>query len=176
MNIAKQEFIAAKNNVTQAERHTIRQRCNNFIDKLWPLMRPGAKANDSAKAVILMIGDGMGYSEITAARMEKAGMNLSVYNGTSLNLDHWDYDGYVSTYSSDSFITDSAPASTAMATGHKTNNGVISQDSTAITKKRNGKNLTTIAELAKKAGMSTGVVSTTRITHATPGSILFSRK
>ena len=55
-----------------------------------------------------------------------------------------------------------------MATGHKTNNGVISQDSTAVTKKKNGKNLTTIAELAKKAGMSAGVVSTTRITHATP--------
>ena len=49
-------------------------------------------------------------------------MNLSVYNETSLNLDHLDCDGYVSTYSSDSFITDSA-AATAMATGHKTNNG-----------------------------------------------------
>ncbi len=167
MNIAKQEFIAAKNNVTQAEgtpsdRDAIISLASLAADEI------GAKANDSAKAVILMIGDGMGYSEITAARMEKAGMNLSVYNGTSLNLDHLDYNGYVSTYSSDSFITDSAPASTAMATGHKTNNGVISQDSTAITKKKDGKNLTTIAELAKKAGMSTGVVSTTRITHATP--------
>jgi alkaline phosphatase len=55
-----------------------------------------------------------------------------------------------------------------MATGYKTNNGVISQDSTAITKKKNGRNLTTILEQAEKAGMSTGVVSTTRITHATP--------
>jgi alkaline phosphatase len=167
MNISKQEFIAAKNNVTQAE-GTPSDR--DAIISLTSLASGATKtkANDLAKAVILMIGDGMGYSEIAAARMEKAGMNLSVYNGTSLNLDHLDYDGYVSTYSADSFITDSAPASTAMATGHKTNNGVISQDSTAVTKKQNGKNLTTILELAEKAGMSTGVVSTTRITHATP--------
>ena len=177
MNIAKQEFIAAKNNVTQAEgtpsdRDATISLTGLAADGLASHGLAsdglGAKADSSAKAVILMIGDGMGYSEITAARMEKAGMNLSVYNETSLNLDHLDYGGYVSTYSSDSFITDSAPAATAMATGHKTNNGVIGQDSTAVTKKKDGKNLTTIAELAKLAGMSTGVVSTTRITHATP--------
>ena len=167
MSIAKQEFIAAKNNVTQAEG---KPSDRDAVISLTGLAADATEANtnDSAKSVILMIGDGMGYSEITAARMEKAGMNLSVYNRTSLNLDHLNYDGYVSTYSSDSLITDSAPAATAMATGHKTNNGVISQDSTAITKKKDGKNLTTIVELARKAGMSKGVVSTTRITHATP--------
>jgi alkaline phosphatase len=70
--------------------------------------------------------------------------------------------------SANAFVTDSAPAATAMATGQKTNNGVISQDATANQGKKDGKNLTTIVEMAEKAGLSTGLITTTRITHATP--------
>jgi len=124
--------------------------------------------NVSAKNVILLIGDGMGFPQLTLARIEKAGENLAEYNSAKLSMDGMDQTGYVSTSSSNSFVTDSAPAATAMATGHKTNNGVISQDATAIQGKRDGKNLTTILEMAQKAGLSTGVITTTRITHATP--------
>jgi alkaline phosphatase len=121
-----------------------------------------------AQNVILLIGDGMGHSQVTAARMEKASWNLTEYASTDLFMDKMDYCGYVTTYSSNSFVTDSAPAATAMATGQKTDNGVISQDSTATTKVMDGKNLTTILELAEEKGLSTGLVTTTRITHATP--------
>jgi len=55
-----------------------------------------------------------------------------------------------------------------MATGEKTNNGVISQNSAAIQGKRDGENLTTILEMAEDSGLSTGLITTTRITHATP--------
>jgi len=123
---------------------------------------------NTGKSVILLIGDGMGYAQLTAARIEKSGENLSVYGNTSLNMDHLEYDGYVATYSANSWVTDSAAAVTAMATGQKGNNDVLSQDATSVWKEKNGKNLTTIAEMAKNAGMSTGIVSTTRITHATP--------
>ncbi|HWQ20756.1 MAG TPA: alkaline phosphatase [Methanotrichaceae archaeon] len=123
---------------------------------------------NASKSVILLIGDGMGYSQLTAARIEKSGENLSAYGNTSLNMDHLEYDGYVATYSADSWVTDSAAAVTAMATGQKGNNDVLNQDATSVWKKKDGKNLTTISEMAKKAGMSTGVVTTTRITHATP--------
>lgn len=167
MNISKQESIAAKKNVTQAEgtpsdRDAVISLTGSATNAT------GTEANDSAKIVILMIGDGMGQAQITAARWEKAGGNLSVYRNTSLNMDRMDYEGYVTTDSANSFVTDSAAAITAIATGNKGVNDVLNQDSTAVWKKKDGKNLTTIAELAKKAGYATGAITTTRITHATP--------
>jgi alkaline phosphatase len=128
----------------------------------------GTASESSAKNVILLIGDGMGFPQLGAARAEKAGWNLSDYAGTELNMDNMEQTGYVTTFSANSFVTDSAPAATAMATGNKTNNGVIGQDATAVQYKKDGKNLTTILELAEKAGLSTGLITTTRITHATP--------
>ncbi len=132
------------------------------------LMPLGTASESSAKNVILLIGDGMGFPQLGAARAEKAGWNLSDYAGTELNMDNMEQTGYVTTFSANSFVTDSAPAATAMATGNKTNNGVLGQDATAVQGKKDGKNLTTILELAEKAGLSTGLITTTRITHATP--------
>lgn len=131
------------------------------------LMPLGTASESSAKNVILLIGDGMGFPQLTAARVEKADNNLTAYTDTELYMDGMKQTGYVTTFSANSFVTDSAPASTAMATGQKTNNGVISQNATAH-KGKDGKNLTTILEMAKAANKSTGVVTTTRITHATP--------
>jgi alkaline phosphatase len=137
-------------------------------------LTPSSVADDvaantaSAKNVILLIGDGMGFPQLTLARIDKANENLSEYSSVELFMDGMEQTGYVSTHSANSFVTDSAPASTAMATGQKTNNGVISQDATAIQGKKDGKNLTTIVEMAEKAGLSTGLITTTRITHATP--------
>jgi alkaline phosphatase len=83
-------------------------------------------------------------------------------------MDGMEQTGMVKTSSANSLVTDSAPASSAMATGEKTNNGVISQNSSAIQGKRDGENLTTILEMAEDSGLSTGLITTTRITHATP--------
>ncbi|MGV8174716.1 MAG: alkaline phosphatase [Methanothrix sp.] len=127
-----------------------------------------AEENESARNVILLIGDGMGFPQLTAARIDKAGENLSEYASVELFMDGMEQTGYVSTYSANAFVTDSAPASTAMATGNKTNNGVIGQDATAIQGIRDGSNLTTILEIAEIAGLSSGLITTTRITHATP--------
>lgn len=132
------------------------------------LMPLGMASESSAKNVILLIGDGMGFPHLTAARVEKAENNLTAYANTELHMDNMEQAGYVTTFSANSFVTDSAPASTAMATGQKTNNGVISQNATAIEGVRDGANLTTILEMAEDANLSTGVVTTTRITHATP--------
>lgn len=133
------------------------------------LIPTGMGADEArAKNVILMIGDGMGYAQMTAARMEKAEENLSIYMDTRLYMDDIEYGGHSSTHAADSFITDSAAAITALATGQKTNIGVINQDASAVKGQKDGENLTTIQQLAENAGKSTGVVSTTRITHATP--------
>jgi len=106
--------------------------------------------SSSAKNVILLIGDGMGFPQMTLARIDKAGGNVSQYASVELFMDRKERTGIVKTFSANSFVTDSAPASSAMATGSKTNNGVISQDSTAIQGKRDGENLTTILEMAEK--------------------------
>lgn len=124
--------------------------------------------DEKAQNVILMIGDGMGIPHITLARWAKSGENLSAYPNTTLALDSFPYSGYSTTYAANSFITDSAPAATALMTGTKTNLNVIGEDATSVYQKKDGTRVETIAELAGDNGLSTGVVTTTRITHATP--------
>lgn len=104
--------------------------------------------------VILFIGDGMGTGQIAAARM---------YAGVPLSFESFPYQGQMTTYSADSAITDSAAAATAMATGRKVNNGVISTSLPG-----DGAELKTVLERAGEAGKATGLVTTTSITHATP--------
>ncbi|MEE8321788.1 MAG: alkaline phosphatase [Gammaproteobacteria bacterium] len=110
---------------------------------------------DSLNNVILMIGDGMGMSHITSARLHAKGVD------GFLEIDRLPVTGLVKTYSKDHFITDSAAAGTALATGYKTNNGVISRTSA-------GKPLYTLLEAARDHDMATAIVVTSSITHATP--------
>ncbi len=107
------------------------------------------------KNVILLIGDGMGTEQVNLGR---------IYKGDELYIDKFDYTGTASTYSADpenKWVTDSAAAGTALATGVKTYDGAISVD-------LNQEPIETILEKAQKARKSTGIVTTTRITHATP--------
>ncbi|MDY6984923.1 MAG: alkaline phosphatase [Candidatus Thermoplasmatota archaeon] len=123
-----------------------------FIAVLLALSFVTVRAESSEpKNVIFMIGDGMGVNHITLTRTVDG----------ELNMDKFPYGGIVTTHSMNSLITDSAAAGTALATGYKTNNGIISQTP-------DGKKLKTSLETAKEAGKSTGLVTTTRITHATP--------
>jgi alkaline phosphatase len=115
-----------------------------------------------AQNVIFMVGDGMGVSHVTAARIYK-----SQASG-HLELDKMPYTALIKTYALDGIVTDSAASATAYASGKKVNNGTIGMDKTAIYKKRDGKNLITLVDLAKKKGKSVGIVTTTRVTHATP--------
>ncbi len=124
-----------------------------------------------ARNVILFVGDGMGISTVTAARIyagQAKGVDGESY---SLALDQLPFTGLVKTYTHDTQVADSAPTATALLTGVKTGNGVIGVDQTvrdndcAAAKKGPVK---TLMEIAEEAGMATGVVTTTRITHATP--------
>ncbi|MCC6721812.1 MAG: alkaline phosphatase [Bacteroidia bacterium] len=108
------------------------------------------------KNVILMIGDGMGLAQICA------GM---VYREGDLNLSRFKKIGLIKTNSSDDYVTDSAAGATAFSIGKKTFNGAIGVDSLK-------KPQATILELAEKNNLSTGMVVTCAITHATPGSFI----
>jgi alkaline phosphatase len=103
------------------------------------------------KNVILMIPDGFGTGSVTMARMAL---------GRKLALDSF-ITGATDTRSSDNFVTDSAAAGTALAAGIRTYNGAISLDD-------DRQPVGTVLEAAKARGMRTGLVTTTRITHATP--------
>ena len=112
------------------------------------------------KNIILMIGDGMGITQITA------GMYL---NGNKLNLEEFKYIGLHKSYSADNLVTDSAAGATAFACGKKTYNGGIGVD-------KKGKPMPTILEEAEQNGLSTGLVVTSSITHATPASFYAHQK
>ncbi|WP_421247529.1 alkaline phosphatase [Aeromonas jandaei] len=124
------------------------------------------KPGSGARNVIFFLGDGMGLNTLTAARIYGVGEE------GSLTIDTLPETAFIKTFSHDSQVTDSAPSMSAYMTGVKSNNGVISMDSNATQEsncsKSAGKPATTLLELAKAAGRGTGVVTTTRVTHATP--------
>ena len=114
------------------------------------------KGNRDIRNVILMIGDGMGIPDVYAA------MTVS---DKPLNIERCNITGLQKTFSADNYITDSAAAGTALATGNKTKNGVIGIDSL-------GNRLLSILEIVNGRGRATGMVSTSSITHATPASFI----
>ena len=119
-----------------------------------------------AKNVIFFIGDGMGVSTVTAARVFSVGVD------GQLVLDQFPHTALSRTYSADSITPDSAPTMTAMMTGINTNQSVIgcgeSTEANDFNNDGDGKASWTLLELAKRQGMKVGAVSTATITHATP--------
>jgi len=114
-----------------------------------------ALENAPPKNILLFIGDGMGITQISAAKIIKG----------TLNLDQFKVMGLLTTHSADDLITDSAAAGTALATGYKTNNGMIAQQP-------DGTRLKTIIEYAIQKNKATGMVVSSSITHATPAAFL----
>ena len=140
---------------------------------------PEPTADATPKNILFFLGDGMGMTTMTAARIYKVGED------GELTMDTLPETAFIKTFSKNSQVADSAPTMAAYMTGVKMDNEVVSMtaettsydkdtlkdfavgaDSTCAAS--NGKPVTTLLELAKTAGMGTGVVSTARITHATP--------
>lgn len=115
-------------------------------------VEPGQKA----KNVILLIGDGMGLSQISAA----------VYSSNKpLSFERFPVVGLHKQQSASDLITDSAAGATAFACGIKTYNGAIGVDLDSVPVK-------SILEEAEEKGLSTGLIATSSITHATPAAFI----
>jgi alkaline phosphatase len=116
-------------------------------------------ANGPAKSVIFYLGDGMGQAHRDAGQLAQVGAYAN------LAMNSLPVVGLVGTNSvtpdGASLITDSAAAATAFATGHKSFNGAIGVDA-------DGNTVTNLAELAKAAGKSVGLVTTSQVTDASP--------
>lgn len=124
-----------------------------------------------AKNLIIFIGDGMGVSTLTAARIwqgQKAGRD-----GESVEtaIDAMPHAAMVKTYSHDFQVSDSAATASAIVTGTKTRSGMLGLTPAALRGKCEsaaGQDVPTLFEQAAGAGKVLGLVSTARITHATP--------
>ncbi|HSH53377.1 MAG TPA: alkaline phosphatase [Bacteroidales bacterium] len=123
--------------------------CNNDMDK-------NKNSDKKAKNVILFIGDGMSITHLYAS------MSVSE---TPLIIERFKYTGLQKTYSVSDYITDSGAAGTAIANGKKTKNGHIGCDSL-------GNPFKSILKYAEDADLSTGLVSTSSILHATPAAFI----
>lgn len=139
---------------------------------------PAPTPTPTPKNVLFFLGDGMGITTLTAARIYGVGED------GELTIDTFPETAFIKTYSNDAQVTDSAPSMAAYMTGVKMNNEVISMtpETKAFDEKgasylkgsdsncpsTNGKAVTTLLEIAKSKGIATGVVTTTRVTHATP--------
>lgn len=112
--------------------------------------------NKKPKNIILLIGDGMGLSQVSAG----------LYMNGKLNLEQFPYVGLHKSYPKDKdLITDSAAGATAFSCGCKTYNA-------AIGVKADSSHCKTILEYAEENGLATGLVATSTIIHATPGSFI----
>jgi alkaline phosphatase len=109
-----------------------------------------------AKNLILLIGDGMGLTQITAGMYS---------NGNKLNLEQFHFIGLHKSYASDDLITDSAAGATSFASGIKTYNAAIGVNNDSLP-------VRTILEEAEGKGLATGLVATSSITHATPAAFI----
>ena len=126
-----------------------------------------------AKNVILFVGDGMGISTVTASRILEGQLRGELGEENQLSFDQFPFVGLAKTYNVDAQTPDSAGTMTAMVSGVKTDIGVLGVDENIVRGDCSsvaGNELVTALELAEIAGKSTGIISTARITHATPAS------
>ncbi len=124
-----------------------------------------------ARNIILFVGDGMGVSTVTAARILEGQLRGEPGEENLLSFEHFPHVALSKTYNTNQQTPDSAGTMSAIMTGEKTRAGVISINKHSRRndcKSARGKSLQTFLEYAEQAGKSTGVVTTTRLTHATP--------
>ncbi len=121
-----------------------------------------AARGDAPKNVILFIGDGMGFEHVKAG-----GMYANGAAGT-LSFEAFPHRAEMTTHSADNPITDSAASATAIATGHKVNNGVVGMAYPANDTYVEGEEMLTLLEHFRDEGKSTGMITMVYMPHGTP--------
>lgn len=142
-----------------------------------PALAEDAPADSRAKNVILFIGDGMGISTITAARIYDAQKRGETGEENQLSFEKFANLALVKTYNTNAQVPDSAGTATAMHSGTKTRIGVLGigpEAEKGVCKDALAHPLPLLGEEVKARGLALGIVTTTRLTHATPASV-FSR-
>ncbi|NXF56324.1 PPBT protein, partial [Oceanites oceanicus] len=124
-----------------------------------------------AKNLILFLGDGMGVSTVTAARILKGQLENRKGEESLLEMERFPYVALAKTYNTNAQVPDSAGTATAYLCGVKANEGTVGVTA-GVTRDRcnttKGQEVTSILRWAKDGGKAVGIVTTTRVTHATP--------
>ncbi len=120
---------------------------------------PEIPTDRAVRGVILIVADGLGFAQVTAAREAVAGVD------DPLLFERFPYTGWQTTHALEGSVTDSAASATAMATGRKTWSGRVGVDA-------EGKPLTTLVEAARSRGLATGLVTTSYLLDATPAAFV----
>ena len=123
------------------------------------------------KNIIFVLGDGMGVSTLTAARIFVGQQQGELGEEGALSFEYFPYSALVKTYNVDLQTPDSAGTMSALMTGVKTDEGIISLPDSVIRSDCDSsieKNIPTFIDLAKAKGKSTAMITTARVTHATP--------
>lgn len=129
-----------------------------------PIIRP-------AKNLILVIGDGMSVPTLTAGRIFEGQMRGESGEEHLLSFEEFPYTALSKTYNTNQQVPDSAGTATAYHSGVKTKAGVIGVNAESLRSdcaSSIGTEVTTALELAESIGMSTGIITTARVTHASP--------
>ncbi|HEV8158055.1 MAG TPA: alkaline phosphatase [Pyrinomonadaceae bacterium] len=129
------------------------------------------KFNKRAKNVILFVGDGMGITTLTASRILEGQMRGESGEENQLSFEQFPSVALSKTYSANQQTSDSAPTMSAIITGVKTDEGVLSVNQNVVHddyRTVKGNETVSLLEMAEQRGLSTGVVTTARLTHATP--------
>lgn len=176
--IADTQFVCTPT-VAQLSAGDVLNNTNNdwYVESAYKVEKTEASVEEiiaekgAAKNIILFVGDGMGVSTVTAARILDGQNKGMMGEENNLSFDKFPFAGLAKTYNVDAQTPDSAGTMTAMMSGVKTDVGVIGV-SEAVERKDcstvAGTELVTALELAEIVGKSTGIISTARITHATP--------
>ena len=133
-------------------------------------VRALAPPRGHARNAIVFIGDGMGVSTVTAARILDGQLRGQPGEENQLAFERLPYVALIKTYETNQQVADSAGTVTAILTGVKTRAGVIGLDASALVgvPSKSEQRLRTLFEWAEERGLATGVVTTARLTHATP--------
>ena len=115
-----------------------------------------------AKNVIVLLQDAGGIATLNGASIYGYNAPLKLF------VQSWPQIGLSNTSPASKWVTDSAAGMTAIVTGQKTQNGVISESADVVRGKKDGKPLKTILEYAEEHGLSTGVVTNVQVADATP--------
>ncbi len=166
-------------------RHHARARSMNLrhvVSFMGCLLATASCATDAAKSsaagsaqahnVILFVGDGMGIATVTATRILDGQRKGGQGEDNVLSFEEFPYTAFSKTYTYDYQVGESAGTITAMMSGEKTHSAVLGESVAVTPGKCEGAAAASIATLLEQAadrGLATGVVTTTRITHATPG-------
>uniref|UniRef100_A0A4W4FR66 Alkaline phosphatase n=1 Tax=Electrophorus electricus TaxID=8005 RepID=A0A4W4FR66_ELEEL len=124
-----------------------------------------------AKNIVLFVGDGMGVSTVSAARILRGQMEGQYGEETDLTIDRFPYLALSKTYSVDKQVADSASTATAYHCGVKANSKTVGVSASAVPYECNttfGNEVYSVLHRAKAQGKSVGIVTTTRVQHASP--------